>query len=249
MVLILALGRVCRVFGASGIKDAMTPTTTLILASASQRRQQFLRDLGLTFTIHVADIDETPLPQEEPVAMTRRLAEAKARAVADRLAATPTDALIIASDTTVALGGEIYGKPIDAADATRMLRDLRDRNHVVISAISVLRLSDRHQATRVNVTTVTMRAYTDAEIAAYVATGDPLDKAGAYGIQSPNFAPACALDGCYASVMGLPLDDLCALLTQFGVSLPRRVASVCLQFNPFTCCAAKTLHRTHIAFA
>lgn len=180
--------------------------------------------------------------------MTQRLAEAKARTVADWLAATPTDALIIASDTTVALGGEIYGKPIDAADATRMLRDLRDRNHVVISAVSVLRLPDRRQATRVNVTTVTMRAYTDAEIAAYVASGDPLDKAGAYGIQSPSFAPVCALDGCYASVMGLPLDDLYELLAQFDVHLPQRVTNVCLQFNPFTCCAAKASHRTHIEF-
>jgi septum formation protein len=239
---------VCRVCGASGIKDAMTPPIALILASASQRRQQFLRDLGLPFTVHVADIDETPLPQEEPAAMTQRLAEAKARTVADRLATTPTDALIIASDTTVALGGEIYGKPTNDADATRMLRDLRNRDHVVISAVSVLRLSDQRQATRVNVTTVTMRAYTDAEIAAYVASGDPLDKAGAYGIQSPGFAPACALDGCYASVMGLPLNDLCELLAQFGVRPPQHVADVCLQFNPFTCCAAKASQRTHIAF-
>jgi predicted house-cleaning NTP pyrophosphatase (Maf/HAM1 superfamily) len=93
-----------------------------------------------------------------------------------------------------------------------------------------------------------MRAYTDAEIAAYVASGDPLDKAGAYGIQSPGFAPACALDGCYASVMGLPLNDLCELLAQFGVRPPQHVADVCLQFNPFTCCAAKASQRTHIAF-
>lgn len=226
----------------------MTPPIALILASASQRRQQFLRDLGLPFTVHVAGIDETPLPQEAPAAMTRRLAEAKARTIADRLATQATDALIIASDTTVALGEEIYGKPDDAADAVRMLRELRDRNHVVISAVSVLRLSDRRQATRVNVTTVTMRAYTDAEIDAYVASGDPLDKAGAYGIQSPGFAPACALDGCYASVMGLPLNDLGELLVQFGVQPPQDAAAVCLQFNPFTCCAAGNLHRAHIEF-
>ncbi len=226
----------------------MTQPIALILASASQRRQQFLRDLGLPFTIHVADIDETPLPQEDPAAMTQRLAEAKARTVADRLDPLPADALIIASDTTVALGAEIYGKPADAADAVRMLRDLRNRDHVVISAVSVLRLSDRRLATRVNVTTVTMRAYTDAEIDAYVASGDPLDKAGAYGIQSPGFAPACALDGCYASVMGLPLGDLCELLVGFGVQPRQDVATVCLQHNPFTCCAAEKMHLAHIQF-
>lgn len=226
----------------------MQPALTLILASASQRRQQFLRGLGLTFTIHVADIDETPLPQEDPAAMTQRLAETKAYTVADRLGALPADALIIASDTTVALGGEIYGKPANAADAVRMLRDLRNRDHVVISAVSVLRLSDRRLATRVNVTTVTMRAYSDAEIDAYVASGDPLDKAGAYGIQSSSFAPACALDGCYASVMGLPLGDLCELLMEFGVQLRQDGAAVCLQFNPFTCCIAGKSHRGHIEF-
>lgn len=226
----------------------MMQPPALILASASQRRQQFLRDLGLPYTIHVADIDETPLPQEEPAAMTQRLAEAKARTVADRLPAMPADALIIASDTTVALGSEIYGKPLDAADAVRMLRDLRARDHVVISAVSVLRLSDRRLATRVNVTTVAMRAYTDAEIDAYVASGDPLDKAGAYGIQSPGFAPASALDGCYASVMGLPLGDLCDLLAHFGVQPRQDAAAVCLQFNPFACCAVGKTHRAHIEF-
>ena len=226
----------------------MTQPITLILASASQRRQQFLRDLGLTYTIHVADIDETPLPQEAPAAMTQRLAEAKARTVADRLPAMPADALIVASDTTVALGDEIYGKPLDAADAVRMLRALRARDHIVISAVSVLRCSDRRLATRVNVTTVTMRAYTGAEIDAYVASGDPLDKAGAYGIQSPGFAPASALDGCYASVMGLPLGDFCNLLAHFGVQPRHDAATVCLQFNPFACCAAGKAHRAHIEF-
>lgn len=240
--------RVCDAPGGSGIKKSMTLPITLILASASERRQQFLRDLGLPFTVHVAALDETPLPQEAPAAMTRRLAAAKAQSVANRLAATMSDALIIASDTTVALDNEIYGKPNDADDAVRMLRDLRARDHVVISAVSVLRLSDRRQATRVNVTTVTMRAYSDAEIDAYVASGDPMDKAGAYGIQSPTFAPACALDGCYASVMGLPLSDLCELLAQFGVKTPQDAATVCLQINPFTCCAAGVLHRAHIEF-
>jgi septum formation protein len=93
-----------------------------------------------------------------------------------------------------------------------------------------------------------MRAYTDAEINAYVASGDPLDKAGAYGIQSPGFAPASALDGCYASVMGLPLGDLCELLAHFGVQPRQDAATVCQKINPFACCVAGKSHHAHIEF-
>jgi len=227
-----------------------SPThTPLILASASQRRQQFLRDLGLTFTILVADIDETPLPAEDPAAMTQRLAEAKAQAVAARLTTRAGAAIIVASDTTVALGSEIYGKPLDAPDAMRMLRDLRGGVHEVISAVTVLRTTDRRLSTRINRTLVTMRHYSDAEIAAYVASGDPLDKAGAYGIQSPGFAPACALDGCFASVMGLPLADLADLLADFDVRVMHSPAQVCAAINPFPCCASHRTHMAHIDFS
>lgn len=232
----------------------MSTSASLILASASQRRQQFLRDLGLPFTILVADIDETPLPGEDPALMTQRLAEAKAQAVAERLQTAATDAIIadaiiIASDTTVALGSEIYGKPSDVADAERMLRDLRAGVHDVISAVTVLHTRDSRLVTRINRTLVTMRDYSDAEIAAYVASGDPMDKAGAYGIQSPGFAPACALDGCFASVMGLPLADLCDLLADFGVRVTHSPAQVCAAINPFPCCADRSAHSTHIDFA
>lgn len=226
----------------------MRTTPAIILASASQRRQQFLRDLGLPFTISVADIDETPLTGELPAPMTVRLAAAKAQAVAARLPESDAARLIIASDTTVALGDEILGKPLDGADAARMLRALCGRDHGVISAVSVLRLPDMEQATRINRTTVTMRAYDDAEIDAYVASGDPMDKAGAYGIQSRDFAPVVALDGCYASVMGLPLADFCDLLAAFGVQSPVPPRAACLLFNTFACCAASDRHSTHIDF-
>ncbi|HQY90817.1 Maf family protein [Caldilinea sp.] len=226
----------------------MTSQPQLILASASQRRQQFLRDLGLAYTVHVADIDETPLPNEDPAAMTRRLAEAKAEAVALRLQDAAQEQIIIASDTTVALENTIYGKPVDDEDAAHMLRALRNRTHSVISAVAVLRLPDRWLETRVNTTAVTMRDYTDAEIAAYVATGDPLDKAGAYGIQSSGFAPACALDGCYAGVMGLPLADLCDLLVARGVVIPHDPAQVCAAHNSFACCFASTQRAFFVDF-
>jgi septum formation protein len=238
------------------------PAPRLILASGSQRRQQFLRELGLAFTIIVADIDETPLPAEQPGAMTWRLAEEKARAVALRLhgnhaALPPAEetgsapggaTLIIASDTTVALGNVIYGKPADAADARRMLRDLRARDHQVISAVSVLHLPSDRQATRINTTTVQMRPYSDAEIDAYVQSGDPLDKAGAYGIQARAFNPVARLAGCYAGVMGLPLADLADLLREFGVTVTASIPAVCGLFNTFACCAANPSHTAAIAF-
>jgi MAF protein len=227
-----------------------TPAPHLILASGSLRRQQFFHELGLAFTVIVADIDETPLPGEHPGAMTCRLAEEKARAVATRISASSAGAagetLIIASDTTVALGDVIYGKPLDAADAARMLRDLRARAHQVISAVSVLHLPSDRQATRINTTAVEMRNYSDAEIAAYVHSGDPLDKAGAYGIQARHFNPALQLAGCYAGVMGLPLADLVDLLNEFGVAVTASLPAVCGLYNTFACCAANPAHTATI---
>ena len=197
----------------------------------------------------VADIDEAPLPDEHPGAMTCRLAEEKARAVALRLGAVDHDTLIVASDTTVALGDQIYGKPLDPADAKRMLLDLRDRAHQVISAVSILHLPGDRQSTRVNTTTVVMRDYRADEIDAYVATGDPLDKAGAYGIQARDFDPVLRLEGCYAGVMGLPLADLADLLGEFGVTVTADIPQVCGVYNTFACCAATPAHRASIPLA
>ncbi len=219
----------------------------LILASSSPRRQQLFRELGLTFIALAADIDETPLPGEHPGAMTCRLAEEKARAIAMRLGEVTTDTLIVASDTTVALGDEIYGKPIDAADARRMLQDLRNGPHQVFSAVSVLQLPRDRQTTRINTTDVFMRDYSDAEIDAYIASGDPLDKAGAYGIQARDFACVAHLQGCYASVMGLPLADLSELLAEFGYTVPADVPVVCRMVNTFQCCAPDPSHSVDIA--
>jgi septum formation protein len=149
------------------------PMRTLILASSSPRRREFMQRLGVDFAIHTADIDETPLPGERPDALAERLAFAKAQAVARRLPHSPSGALVIAADTVVALGDVLLGKPGDATDATAMLELLRDQEHHVISAVSVLDTASGRQETRVNDTVVTMRAYRDDEIAAYVASGDP----------------------------------------------------------------------------
>lgn len=210
----------------------------LVLASSSPRRQAFLRELGLSFAVLPADMDETPLPNEAPSALARRLASSKAQAVAALLPAGEK-AVIIAADTVVALGEMQLGKPEDKADASRMLLLLRDRDHEVHSAVSVLEKATGQAETVVNTTIVWMRNYSDTEIAVYVESGDPLDKAGAYAIQHPTFDPAQTISGCLSGVMGLPLGVLRDLLAQIGVSLPCDVVTVCESQTHFTCCQRK----------
>ncbi len=207
----------------------------LILASGSPRRQQFLRDLGVSYRVVVADIDESPHPEEAPIALAHRLAKAKAAAVAARLV-EGSAALIIAADTVVALGDQLLGKPTDEAEAMQMLQRLHNRGHHVHSSICVWHSLSGEHLTRVNSTEVQMRDYNTTEMAAYVATGDPLDKAGAYAIQHPAFAPACAINGCISGVIGLPLHDLRELLATFGVQLPAPITPVCEQQTAFRCC-------------
>ena len=207
----------------------------IILASASPRRQALLEQLGLSVRLMPADIDETPLPGEAPLALAKRLAEAKAVAIAEVVGTVPP-ALIVAGDTVVAMGNTLYGKPEDAADAVRMLVDLRGGPHQVHSAVTVHATATGRVDTCVNSTTVYMRDYTDAEIAAYVATGDPMDKAGAYAIQHPVFAPAHHIEGCLSGVIGMPMGDLVDLLVSAGVVVPRPVAAVCAAQTHFACC-------------
>ena len=214
---------------------------TLILASQSPRRQEFMRNLGLDFAVRRADLDETPHPGENPTALAARLAHAKARVVAAQLrTGSRTDdsgqALILAADTVVALGDQLLGKPIDPADARQMLVTLRGQTHQVISGISILATATGRQITRTNCTLVTMRNYSDAELEAYIATGDPMDKAGAYAIQHAEFAPVARLEGCFSGVMGLPLGDLRDLLTEFGVSVAAPLAPICLGHGAAACC-------------
>jgi len=215
-------------------------TPQMILASGSPRRQQFLRELGVDFSVRVADIDETPQPDEAPIALAHRLAASKARAVAARLeqALAQGRYVIVAADTVVALGEQLLGKPADAAESTQMLTLLRDREHDVHTGLSVLSWPEDHQQTCVNTTQVQMRAYSDAAMAAYVASGDPLDKAGAYAIQHPEFAPVCALRGCLSGVIGLPLGDLQTLLAAVGIELGAPLAPICQRQAMFACCQA-----------
>jgi septum formation protein len=213
---------------------SQTAEPKLLLASSSPRRRALLQALELRFTVAAADVDETPQPGEMPDDLALRLAIAKAQVVAARVPASE-GYLVIAADTVVALGEQIMGKPVDEADAWRMLALLRAGPHQVYSAVTLLDTSNRTHRTRLNTTTVLMRAYTDEEIDAYIATGDPLDKAGAYGLQHVEFAPAMNVEGCPASVIGLPLGDLRDLLVEAGVQV-RPVAPVCERHIAFACC-------------
>jgi septum formation protein len=185
----------------------------IILASTSPRRRELVTLFGTAFQFVSADIDESPHAGELPEALVRRLSRAKAETAARAF----PNASVIGADTIVSLDQRIIGKPQDADDAVRMLKLLRARPHVVYSGVTVKQ--GARTLTQVATTTVWMRDYSDAEIAAYVATDDPLDKAAAYAIQHDHFHPVARIDGCHANVMGLPLCHLYRALKSLGVAL------------------------------
>ena len=187
---------------------------------------------GMSFRTCPAEIDETPLPGEDPRTYVLRLAGSKARAAASQV---PVDCPVIAADTTVADGKDILGKPADDQEAFEMLARLRGHTHQVYTAVAVLRIADNTLLLDSCATDVPMRNYSQAEIAAYVATGDPLDKAGAYAIQHAGFHPAKALEGCYANVMGLPLCHLTRQLRRLHVVPPVDVPVACQAALEYQC--------------
>ncbi len=208
----------------------MFDAPSFVLASRSPRRRELLAALGLAFPVDAADVDETPLPGEPPDVLVCRLCRAKAAAVADR----HTGEVVLAADTLVVLDGALLGKPVDPLEAVAMLTALRDRVHVVYTAVCVM--NGGVVETRVAATDVKMRAYTDAEIEAYVETGDPLDKAGAYGIQDPRFAPVARWDGCYSAVMGLPIGLAAEMLAAAGIRPANDVMAACEAMTGDRCC-------------
>lgn len=184
----------------------------LVLASSSPRRRELLGLLGLTPEVIPADIDETPGHGEDPMDYVERLALEKASAVAAR----HPDAVVIAADTTVALGDEMLAKPEHAEDAVRMLGRLQGREHLVHTGIAVI--SGVRKAVGVESTRVWMRHLDDTTIRAYVATGEPMDKAGAYGIQGYGSTIVERVEGDFYTVMGLGLGMVVDLLRQVGIN-------------------------------
>jgi septum formation protein len=208
----------------------VTEKPQLILASNSPRRRQLLALAGWQFSTSAANVDESQFSNESPPDYVLRLAETKARAVQ-----ADNDQIILGADTTVVDGMDILGKPKDSAEATAMLRRLRGHTHQVYTGIALLRLSDGLLLKDLCVTDVPMRDYSDEEIHTYVATGDPLDKAGAYAIQHPEFHPVGNLDGCYASVMGLPMCHVILLLRKMNIQPNADVFAGCETLLEYQC--------------
>lgn len=214
-----------------------------ILASGSPRRRELIAALGIDFDVITPDIDEDRRPGEPPLDYVRRLSREKAQAVANQLSGA--SALVLAADTVVVLAadtigvlpedddqGDILAKPPDAAAARATLRRLRDRAHIVCTAFTLLPLDDPAAAlTDMTRTRVHMKPYTDADIEAYIATGDPFDKAGGYAIQHAGFRPVAHIDGCYNNVVGLPVCAVKRGLARLG--WPGIVAPVGCDCPPF----------------
>jgi septum formation protein len=187
----------------------------LVLASASPRRQELLRNAGIEFVAHAADIAEIPLPGELPRPFAERLAKEKALKVFER---HPED-VVLGADTIVVVDGEVLGKPRDHADAARMLRLLSGRKHEVITGVCLAGWRGGTSFVEVGseTTTVTMARFSEDDVRGYVATGEPMDKAGAYAIQGRASRWIPRIEGDYFNVVGLPISLVCRMLKEYGV--------------------------------
>jgi len=188
----------------------------IVLASASPRRRELLGSLGLDFVVENSGVPEETNPAESPAQSAVRLAREKAAAVSSRF----QDALVIGADTVVVVGQEILGKPVDTEDARRMLRLLRNRWHFVITGLALIDPSDGRPGVRYVETGVRMADYSNNDIADYVKSGEPLDKAGSYAIQGLGGRLVARIEGCYTNVVGLPVCEVAEMLRGVGVKVP-----------------------------
>ena len=193
--------------------QASAGETKLVLASTSPRRRELLGSLGVEFQVIPPSVLENMLGQESPQEMVERLALAKARSGARSV----SSGLVVGADSVVINDGLVLGKPADSAEAMNMLRSLRGKEHQVLTGVAIVDAAMGQAYVASQASTVTMREYTDPEIEAYVVSGAPLDKAGAYAVQDRVFRPAASLDGCYTNVMGLPLCLLRDMLNDAGL--------------------------------
>jgi septum formation protein len=201
----------------------------IVLASGSPRRRQLLAGFGLPFEVAAADVDESASAGEAPRALALRLAEEKAR----RVAAREADRIVVAADTVVSLGRTLYGKPDAPADASRMLAALAGRAHRVTTGVAVARGGRVWSAALAS--RVWLKPWRPDEIEAYVRSGDPLDKAGAYAIQNEQFRPVARLIGCRCNVVGFPLGLVARLLGEAGLPVSAEPACPYRAFTPARC--------------
>ncbi len=198
----------------------LKPGLRLVLASASPRRRRFMEEWGLPFSSCVPEAAEPrPLPGEEPAAYVRRAAAAKARAALELLGGPAPDRLLLAADTIVALGDALLGKPRDDGDALRMLRELSGREHHVISGVCLV-APDGGEHLFSESSGVRFHPWPDDVLRAYVRTGEPLDKAGAYAVQGQGAFLVAEVHGSWSNVVGLPVTTLAARLMELGLLLP-----------------------------
>ncbi|HEY58930.1 MAG TPA: septum formation inhibitor Maf [Anaerolineae bacterium] len=204
----------------------------IVLASGSPRRRDLVTWLGFPVVGRAVDVDERRLPEESPARYVRRLAEQKARAGA---IGAPAGWVVVGGDTAVVFQGRVLGKPRDGVEARHMLEALRGRPHQVLSGVAVYRPADEALWSTVVGTRVFMRAMSDAELEAYIASGDPMDKAGAYAIQNQDFHPVERIEGCYANVVGLPLCHLAQGLAALLGPPRHQVALQCQRAFGYNC--------------
>ena len=230
---------------------SVTGTPKLILASNSPRRRQLLALAGWTFNVSAAGVDESQLPNELPADYVLRLAEAKARATA--VAVADADQIVLAADTAVVDGNDILGKPDNNEEAITMLKRLRGHTHQVYTGVALLRLRDGLLLKELCVTDVPLRDYSNEEILAYVETGDPLDKAGAYAVQHPGFHPVEmpsnlqeGINGCYANVMGLPMCYMLLMMRKIEIRPNTDIFTMCEASLGNECAVAEAILRGEI---
>lgn len=187
----------------------------LILASASPRRSELLRQVGLSFSIHPSTVNEEEVYEEDPILLVELLAQMKARQVAEELG----EGIVLGADTIVVLGQEVLGKPQDDLDALRMLRKLQGTRHQVVTAVSLVDWKNKKEVVGSRITQVSFRSASEEELVKYIASGEPKDKAGAYAIQGLGALFVSEINGCYYNVVGLPLQYTASLLKEFGISV------------------------------
>ncbi|MFI8713336.1 nucleoside triphosphate pyrophosphatase [Brevibacillus brevis] len=187
----------------------------LILASSSPRRRELLQTLGLSFTVITSDVDETTAEHLSASEVVEELSLRKAKEVASRL----TEGVVLGSDTVVVLDDQILGKPIDEMDAYRMLSMLQGQEHTVYSGVALIDVETGRTEVSHSLTHVRIRALTEQEIKSYIATGEPMDKAGSYAIQGIGATIVEGINGDYFTVVGLPLGLMSTLLTRFGMPI------------------------------
>jgi septum formation protein len=211
-----------------------TRTQTLTLASASPRRRELMALTGWDMRVVSTEVNEGSHPGEDAHALACRLAQAKARCAAEEVSG---QGVLLAADTVVAYEGQLLGKPIDDADAIRMLTALRGREHNVVTALAIVPSGNGDLQTETCTTQVPMREYSTEEMKAYVDSGDAFDKAGGYGIQDRNFQPVALeqMVGCFANVMGLPLCHLVRTTRRMGIEPPNDVPVACQAYTGYTC--------------